>query len=178
MSDRSEAEIRRIAVEAIQNHLAPLTVKVDNMDKTLRSLYRNGSGGPPGYLETAREEDDRRYKRLEQKVESHGRTLDKLDDFVDTSNRRQKEQEERKKLREARFDYWLPKVQWAAGIILAALMGLGGWTLKKIVPEVEIIVREYIHDHPQAERQLKNLSTTPSPRVYADMQQDQDANSN
>lgn len=31
-------------------------------------LWSNGSGGPPGYLEVAREEDNRRYRRLFEEI--------------------------------------------------------------------------------------------------------------
>lgn len=54
----------------VQNQLRPLIEKIDSHGKTLRSLYANGSGGPPGYLETARKEDLQVQKRLFEGLES------------------------------------------------------------------------------------------------------------
>ena len=56
-------------MEEVTRQIGPLAVTVTRMDKTLRSLYRNGSdpGGPPGYLETARAEDKDKMAELDEK---------------------------------------------------------------------------------------------------------------
>ena len=51
-------------MEEVERRLEPLTRTVGVVDKTLRSLYSNGSGGPPGYLENARAEDKEQSRRL------------------------------------------------------------------------------------------------------------------
>ena len=57
-------------MEEVQNHIGPLRMAVESQGRTLRSLYSNGSGGPPGYLENARAEDkawkDGMFERLDQ----------------------------------------------------------------------------------------------------------------
>jgi hypothetical protein len=59
-------EIRGFIVEEVQKQIAPLASTVGRMDKRLRSLYRNGTdpGGPPGFLETARQEDKEKISEL------------------------------------------------------------------------------------------------------------------
>ena len=69
-----DGEQRGFIVEEVQRQIAPLSATVTRMDKTLRSLYSNGSGGPPGYLETARAEDKSKMDEfLSMKREDHER---------------------------------------------------------------------------------------------------------
>lgn len=51
-------------MQEVTNQVTPLTNKVERMDRTLRSLYRNGGEGAPGYLETAREIDNGRFDMI------------------------------------------------------------------------------------------------------------------
>ena len=69
-----DGEQRGFIVEEVQRQIAPLLATVTRMDKTLRSLFSNGSGGPPGYLETARAEDKSKMDEfLSMKREDHER---------------------------------------------------------------------------------------------------------
>ena len=69
-----DGEQRGFIVEEVQRQIAPVAATVARMDRTLRSLYSNGSGGPPGYLETARAEDKARISELlDMKREDHER---------------------------------------------------------------------------------------------------------
>lgn len=83
-------------MEQIQNRLGPLVEKVDKQGNILRSLYANGSGGPPGYLEMARAEDkkvqeeDRRVQdKLLRKIDEVVQRVDKFDDFIVDHNARE-----------------------------------------------------------------------------------------
>lgn len=66
-------------MEEVQKQIGPLTMTVNVMDKTLRSLYSNGSGGPPGYLETARAEDKRTLDALMRHQELSTARLEKVE---------------------------------------------------------------------------------------------------
>jgi hypothetical protein len=57
-------DIRSMIVAEVSKRLNPIEQTVNRLDRTLRSLYSNGSGGPPGFLETARAEDNRRFEEL------------------------------------------------------------------------------------------------------------------
>lgn len=64
MPDQQDWKIRGIVTELVKAEVAPLALTVNRMDRTLRSLYRNGSDGPPGFLETARAEDKAQIEEL------------------------------------------------------------------------------------------------------------------
>ncbi len=85
----------------IQNYLKPLVEKVDKQGGILRSLYANGSGGPPGYLEMARAEDKEESKRLFGKIDrivdrlnNFDNRLDAVDAFITDHNSREKQREQ------------------------------------------------------------------------------------
>jgi hypothetical protein len=59
-----DGEIKGWIVEEVQAQLRPFIAELSGVKSTLRSLYSNGSGGPPGYLETARAEDKARFDQL------------------------------------------------------------------------------------------------------------------
>jgi len=97
-------EITRFIVAEIQNQLAPLALEVRSQGKTIRSLYANGSGGPPGYLEMARAEDKQAQKdfkreqdRLVEVIKKIDERMDKVDGFMiahEASEKRAKEDRE------------------------------------------------------------------------------------
>ncbi len=89
-------EIQRLIVAEVQNRLGPLVEKVDRQGNILRSLYANGSGGPPGYLEMARAEDKEQDKRLfgridevVKRLEHFAERLDTVDEFITDHNARE-----------------------------------------------------------------------------------------
>ncbi len=84
----------------VQNRLGPLVDKVDRQGNILRSLYANGSGGPPGYLEMARAEDKAQDQRLfgridelVERLEHFAGRLDTVDEFVIDHNAREKQRD-------------------------------------------------------------------------------------
>jgi hypothetical protein len=154
-------EIRSLIVVEVQNQLKPLVEMVNRQDKTLRSLYANGSGGPPGYLEMARAEDKQQAARLFSKIDSVAHRIDKVEDFMN-DHRTREEQREEDKVRDAqaiadrvaeserrsnrRMTIWM--------LVLAALMAIFGiWDHKKQ------IVHSLVSDQPAAHSQLVQPQT-------------------
>jgi len=66
----------------IQNQLKPLVDTMTRQGQIIRSLYSNGSGGPPGYLETARAEDKRDSEELFAKLDRLDVRLDITEEFI------------------------------------------------------------------------------------------------
>ena len=73
-------------MEEVQNHIGPIRTAVESQGRTLRSLYSNGSGGPPGYLENARAEDKQWKNEMLGKLNDFLDRLDKVEDFVIAHN--------------------------------------------------------------------------------------------
>jgi hypothetical protein len=66
----------------VQSKLEPLRAAVEAQGRTLRSLYSNGSGGPPGYLENAREEDKEWKDQMFDKLDNFLNRLDAVERFI------------------------------------------------------------------------------------------------
>ena len=141
--------------EELVTHFGPMAATVDRLDKTVRSLYSNGSGGPPGYLETARAEDNLRYTRLLTKVDELCVDQKAANLFIVLAGAEAKRKEKRRE--------FLAKVGWKfAALSMAALLGLAGWTYKEVSPLVRSVVKEYLRSHPAVSEELKNhVSMTP-----------------
>jgi hypothetical protein len=174
MSDGLSDEVKGAIVLEVHSQLNPLKSTVDRLDRTVRSLYSNGSGGPPGYLETARAEDEEWKKELKKVVEAHGEQLTVVADFVKTHNERDKENEERQKKREERWKFWGPKIWQLAGALGIMVSSLAGWTYHEVAPVVRVLWMDYLKEHPNAASEMKNTSSDAADKVYADSQK-QDA---
>ncbi len=132
----------------VQNHLRPLVEKVDRQGNILRSLYANGSGGPPGYLEMARAEDKEQDKRLfgridevVERLEQFAERIDTVDKFITDHNAREDQRdvdriteaqavsdklENAEKKANRRMTFWM--------LILAILMALFAiWDHKSVI---------------------------------------------
>lgn len=79
-------DVRGIITMEVQNQLKPFKELLDAntkmthaIDQRLKSLWGNGTG-PPGYLETAREEDKRRNDKVDRQ---HELLLKRVDDLSD-----------------------------------------------------------------------------------------------
>ncbi len=53
------------------------------LERLMRSLYSNGSGGPPGYLEMARAEDKERFAKLFEMADAARSTAVTLQTFIE-----------------------------------------------------------------------------------------------
>ena len=94
-----EEAIRRFIVQEVNSQVGPLKTTVDRLDRTMRSLYSNGSGGPPGFLETVKEEDKRDKEKLFGLIEKIDSRVDSFDNFV---TEQKAIREERKRVDEER----------------------------------------------------------------------------
>jgi hypothetical protein len=133
--------IRRIVVEELQNRLEPLTHTVSRLDRTVRSLYSNGSGGPPGFLETARSEDNDRFDRLFDSIKELNGNRDIVNAFMLIS----KDREDRnKRTRKNLMKIGIPVI---AGIF--SLMGiLAKAAYDELSPFARYLVEDYMQYHP------------------------------
>ena len=167
VASKLSEEIRGAIVQEVHSQLNPLKTTVERLDKTVRSLYSNGSGGPPGYIEMARKEDNIWKDELRQVIVSHGVQLTSVADFVKTHNQQDKERQKRQLEREERIRFWAPKV-WKVGVgFLGLVMSTGIWGCHKVLPVARILWEHYLQDHPIVTEKLKNVSQTPDPSVYA-----------
>ena len=165
-------EVKAAIMIEVKSQLTPLNTTVDRLDRTVRSLYSNGSGGPPGYLETARAEDEEWKKELKEVVKAHGEQLTVVADFVKTHNERDKENEERQKKREERWKFWGPKIWQLAGALGIMVSSLVGWTYHEVAPVVRVLWMDYLKEHPNAASELKNYSADQPEKLYSVNKQD------
>ena len=110
-------------MEEVQTQLGPLKASVESQGRTLRSLYSNGSGGPPGYLENARAEDKDWKDRVFRKLDALIHRADKVDDFILEQKTIRTEREEGDKARSAKQTTWFTLL----GLVVAVLALLVGW---------------------------------------------------
>jgi hypothetical protein len=125
-----EGEVRRIVAMEVQNQLHPLRTAVEKQGATLRSIYSNGSGGPPGFLENARREDKDTFDRIFERLDC----LRPLEDFVTsykaTETQREKDRIQRDQEIAAKVDASskrMDKRVALAGLAVAILALLVGW---------------------------------------------------
>jgi len=95
-------------MQEVANQITPLTSRVERMDRTLRSLYRNGGEGAPGYLETAREIDNGRFDmifRMFQEFKDDLKPLKKfMNDHIASEDQKNKDDVSKEKALAAKVD--------------------------------------------------------------------------
>ena len=148
-SEHDETHIRRIVVEEIRSHLEPINQSLRSLD-TWRLRLWNDNGGPPGYFQTRKIEDDARNM--------------KIINFIETAEKRQieseilqKKKEEDQKKRDKRWEFWWPKIKWALGGLGTAFLGFTIWVGPKLVKVGSILVEDYLRYHPSVNEQLKTV---------------------
>jgi hypothetical protein len=147
-------------MEEVSKQIGPLAATVGRMDKTLRSLYRNGSdaGGPPGYLETAREEDKQQFSGIAKDMKELKEFKDTISQYVLLAKDREKRQED--------FRKKVLKIGWkVTTVIFAGLAALGTWTYHELAPVAKTVWDDYLKSHPALSSELKKLSWIPNPVV-------------
>lgn len=150
----NERQVRSIVVEEITKHVLPLQTGLASVTATLRSLYSNGSEGPPGYLEMLRKEDDERYGRLTEASREQAKDIKEIKEVILL----QKDREERKSI----FTKKALKIGWkVVAVILAGLGSLIGWGVHQTVPIVKILIDDYIKAHPMVMERMKHVSQNP-----------------
>lgn len=159
-SEQEENFIRSIVVAEVHRLLSPLTEKVDKLDKNMRSLYSNGSGGPPGYLENARAEDDKRYKLLFDKVDDLAVDQREANRFIVIAGAMEASR--------AKFRASCLRIGWKLTVgLCSVLLALATWAYHVFAPVVNILWKDYLLAHPVVMHKLENISRYDSDRVYA-----------
>ena len=133
--------IKGAIVLEVHSQLNPLKTTVDRLDRTVRSLYSNGSGGPPGYLETARAEDQEWKTELKEVVKQHGEQLTAIADFVATHNQQDIEHQERQKKHEQRLEFWVPWAWKIAAAFVGGVISLGVWGCHTVLPIANLLLQ-------------------------------------
>ncbi len=65
----------------VTRQLGPLAEQVGKLSNNVERLY-NSNGGPPGYLQTARAEDNQRFTRIFETLDEHKDAIQPLKDFI------------------------------------------------------------------------------------------------
>jgi len=151
-----ETTVRRWIVEEVSKQLTPTNRLLESIDKWKLSLWSNGSGGPPGYLETARKEDDERYARLFKNVEELGGHKESVNEFLTIYKERE--------LQKANNQKMLLKI---GGVLGTALVSFVLWLAHVCAPAVKILWDDYVHAHPSVEQQLRKQSSEVNRPAYA-----------
>jgi hypothetical protein len=135
-----------IAENVFNRLIKPILDKLEKVERHGLSLYSNGSGGPPGYLENARQEDQEWKDKIE----------DQINPILRYVSARQTIQEYKDK----RWRKWKP---WVFGIgapiIVSLVIGAAAMT-PKFIKVVEFVWEDYLKAHPQVEEKLNSQSTT------------------
>jgi hypothetical protein len=155
-----EEQIRRFVVEEVNRRVDPLHAGLEALNRWKLSLWSNGSGGPPGYLETARELDTRRYKYLFEKMEEGTKKMEEMSKAQETTAQFIALMKDRE-LQHQRRSVWY---RWGLGIIIALLVSLAGWGYAQIEPAAKVIWEDYVRSHPQISRDISSAS---QPLEYA-----------
>jgi hypothetical protein len=142
INEHDREEIRRIVVEEILNHLNPIHKSLETFNSWRLRIW-NDNGGPPGYLQVRKVDDDKRNERII--------------NFIETAERRQIEAEDREAQSEKRWQFWWPKIKWALGGLGTAFLGFTIWVGPKLVKVGSILVEDYLRYHPSVNEQLKTV---------------------
>jgi hypothetical protein len=152
--------MKRIAAEEVRTELAPVLAALAKLNSWKLSLWANGSGGPPGYLEKARQEDDERYGRLLAMAQESSAARTCMNNFMSLHEDREKRWDETKSK--------LFKIGWKAAVgLFAVFMAVMGWAYHATAPVLKILWEDYLRAHPIAEQKLKTLSYNPECVVVA-----------
>jgi hypothetical protein len=160
LSEHDRGEVRRITVEEIQTHISPMNEKLARIQSGLDRIW-NTNGGPPGYLQTRKIEDDAKDAMIM--------------DFISTAQKRRIEEDDRQKQSEKRWAFWKPLIQRTALGGLGAMISLGAWLGPKVVRVGIILWQDYEKAHPEVKERIKTISDSPSPGVSSSGKASQDA---
>lgn len=78
----------------VTSQLKPLEAKVDRATNAVERLY-NTNGGPPGFLQTARAEDNKRFEMIFNILDEHKEAMTPLSNFLLTHSALDAEREKR-----------------------------------------------------------------------------------
>lgn len=141
--------------------MTPVIQRLNSTHKLLLSLWSNGSGGPPGFLENAHKENTERFKSLDRRMDTFDVHKDTVDTLIAVYTDRRQHIEVRNAL-------LLKFAKWAVPITLGAMLSITTWGIHKAVPIVQILWEDYLREHPSVEHQMKNVSQSPKGTTASD----------
>lgn len=142
-------EVRRQMDTLIPREITPMRTTLDRLDRTVRSFYSNGSGGPPGALEIWRKEDQETFAELKESAKVSAANNDTFLKFIS----RYDEREARKK----QLRQFLIKWGWKAAVAIAGgVFWLGSWTFHQVYPVIHAVWQEYEKNHPAVSREIES----------------------
>ncbi len=104
-------------MQEVTRQLGPLTERVGTLSNNLERLY-NSNGGPPGYLQTARAEDTRRFEEIFKILKEHKDAIEPIKNLVNLNSGLERQRKEDDKRLERKFNTRLSIL----GVLLAFLM--------------------------------------------------------
>lgn len=163
-----EEFVRKIAAQVVK---AEMVKEVYPIKEWMWSLWSNGSGRPEGYLQMARKADDLRYKQLADETKEQSEILRELKENMQIIALEKKVDLALKEERTKKWAKRWPIIKWVLGIIGTAALALGGWTIHKVEPVIEILWKDawsdYMKSHPASFEKIKNLSQDDHDLIYA-----------
>lgn len=141
-----EGEIRGLIVSEVAAQMKPVMAEIAKVHDWQTGWWANGSGKPPGFFQMWMAEDEKRNVVV--------------DDFIKTAQKRQIEDEDRTKQREARWNFWWPIIKWVGGGAATALLALVCWLGPKAVHVGIILTQDYLKTHPEAAQKINSASAS------------------
>ncbi len=100
-------------MQEVTRQLGPLTERVGTLGNNIERLY-NSNGGPPGFLQTARSEDNGRFDMIFNILDEHKADIQPIKEFM-------RDHEHREKDRDTRFKRYIAVWSLGAAIFMALL---------------------------------------------------------
>lgn len=90
-------------MQEVTRQLGPLTERVGTLSNNLERLY-NSNGGPPGYLQTARAEDNGKFEMIFAMLKEHKDEIEPIKEFITTNTAQAAQRHQDDKKLERRFN--------------------------------------------------------------------------
>jgi hypothetical protein len=142
MTEGEREDIKAIAMNVFTQMYEPYRKELEGVKMTLRSIYSNSSGGPPGYLENARAQDLEKWETLVDSIKPVLR-------YVAARQTLDEAEKEASKKRASRMKVWIP-------IAAAVLIALMTWFIPKVWAVGSFLWDDYLKAHPTTS--LRHLS--------------------
>jgi hypothetical protein len=139
--DKDEAEIRRFIVSEVVSQMKPFADDLKACREWQLSFWSNGVGKVPGFFQLRMQQDDARNAIVT--------------DYIRTAQKRQREEEFRKRDRDAQWRFWWPIIKWVGGGLATTFLALAMWLGPKIIRVGTALVEDYLKSHPALTEKLK-----------------------
>ena len=164
-TERSGGNLRDMVMAEVTRQLAPLEAKVDRTHYAVERLF-NTNGGPEGYLQAARREDNNRFQQIFSILEEHKTDIQPLKSFLELHEDREKQRDKERiaqaaalaeTVREADRKFKRYIAYWTIGLgIFMALLAL--WDHRDAIGHA-LVVPTAVHS--QLEPQDAGIPTHP-----------------